>query len=172
MQVAALALPLQKRESSIISSCSVCFFFLLLFSIGVFSYYKIFLKIRQHKLELAPSLRNSRNQAERISVQEINMSRTLSFNVAAGFLLCWIPAWAFVLWKRFFPETAPRIVRLTITFLSRAINPFIYAARNRVFRQEFRKLLCWWKVRRTTTEADSDASRKQDSGEEITLTVV
>ena len=34
-------------------------FLLLPFSIGVFSYYKIFLKIRQHKLEVAPSLQNS-----------------------------------------------------------------------------------------------------------------
>ena len=149
-------------------------FFLLPFSIGVFSYYKIFLKIRQHKLEVAPSLQNSRNQTGRISVQEINMSRTLSY-VAAGFLLCWIPMWAFVLWKRFSPETAPGIVQLTITFLlflSSAINPFIYAARNRIFREEFWKLLCWWKVRRTTTEADSDASGKRHSGEEITVTVV
>ena len=83
--------------------------------------------------------------------------------------------WAFVLWKRFSPETAPRIVQLTITFLlflSSAINPFIYAARSRVFREEFRKLLCWWKVRRTTTKTDSDASGKRDSGGEITLTVV
>ena len=98
------------------------------------------------------------------------MNRTLAY-VAGGFLLCWIPIWAFVLLKRFSPETAPRIVQLTITFLlflSSAINPFIYASRNRVFREEFRKLLCWWKVRRTTTETDSDVSGKRDSGEEIT----
>ena len=88
---------------------------------------------------------------------------------------CWIPAWAFTLWKRFSPETAPRIVQLTIQFplyLSSTINPFIYAARNRVFRKEFRKLLCWWQVRRTSTEADSDANAKQGRGEKITHTVV
>ena len=149
-------------------------FFLLPFSIGLFSYCNIFLKVRQHQVNVAPFLRNSRNQEGRISVQEINMSCTLAY-VAGGFLLCWIPAWAFALWKRFSPETAPRIVQLTIQFLlflSSTINPFIYAARNRVFREEFRKLLCWWQVRRTTTEADSDANAKRSRGEEITRTVV
>ena len=108
-------------------------FFLLPFSIGLFSCCKIFLNIRQHQVNVVPSLQNSRDQAGvRISVQEINMSCTLAC-VAGGFLL--VPAWAFTLWKRFSPETAPRIVHLTIQFLlylSSTINPFIYAARNRV----------------------------------------
>ena len=47
-----------------------------------------------------------------------------------------------------------------------------YAARNRVFREEFWKLLCWWQVRRTSTEADSDANARRGRGEEITHTVV
>ena len=70
---------------------------------------------------------------------------------------------------------APRIVHLTITFLlflSSTINPFFYAARNRVFQEEFRKLLCWWKVTHTTTEADSDANTKRGRGEKITHTIV
>ena len=76
--------------------------------------------------------------------------------------------WAFALLKRFSPDTAPRIVQLTVQFLiylSSTINPFIYAARNRVFCEEFRKLLCWWKVSRSSTEADSGANRKEDRGE-------
>ena len=62
-------------------------------------------------------------------------------------------------WKAF-----PRIVQLTSTFLvflSSTIDPFIYAARNRVFREEFRKLLCWWKVKSATSVADSGASQKR-----------
>ena len=141
-------------------------FFILPFSIGLFSYFKIFLKIRQHKFDVAPSLQNSRNQAGRISMQEINMSRALSY-VAAGFLLCWIPMWGFTLWKRFSPDTASRIVELSSTFflfLSSTINPFIYAAKNRAFREEFRKLLCWWKKGSTTSKAGSCASGKRCRG--------
>ena len=154
-------------ENRIIHYCFMSgLFFVLPFFIGLFSYYKIFLKIHQHEVDVASSLRNSR-----ISVQEINMSRTLTY-VAGGFLLCWIPMWAFALWKRFSPDMAPRMVQLTVQFLlylSSTINPFIYAARNRVFREEFGKLLCWylcwWKVSRSTTEADSGANRKGYRGE-------
>ena len=140
-------------------------FFLLPLSIGLFSYYKIFLKTRQHKVDVAPSLQNSRNQAGRTSVQEINMSRTLTY-VGAGFLLCWILMWAFSFWKRFSPDTAPRTVQLAAQFLlylSSTINPFIYAFRHSVFREEFLKLLCWWKVSRTS-EAVSSESRKGSCG--------
>ena len=61
-----------------------------------------------------------------------------------------------------------------ISFISEQHNKSIYnyAARNRVFREEFRKLLCWWQVRRTSTEADSDANARRGRGEEITHTVV
>ena len=104
-------------KNRIVHYCFVLgLFFILPFSIGLFSYYSLLLKIRQHKFDVAPSLQNSRNQAGRISVQEINMSRTLAC-VAGGFLLCWIPMWAFALWKRFSPDTAPRIVQLTVQFL-------------------------------------------------------
>ena len=83
-------------ESRIIHYCVVFgLFFLLPLAIGLFSYYKIFLKSRQHKVDVAVSLRNSKNQAGRTSVQEINMSRTLAY-VAGGFLLCWILMWALV----------------------------------------------------------------------------
>ena len=133
-------------ENKIVHYCPVLgLFFILPFSIGLFSYFKIFLKIRQHKFDVAPSLQNSRNQAGRTSFQEINMSRILSY-VAAGFLLCWIPMWGFTLWKRFSPDTSSRIVELSSTFflfLSSTTNPFIYAAKNRTFREEFCKLLCW-----------------------------
>ena len=162
-------------EKKIIHFCVVFgLFFLLSFSIGLFSYYKIFLKTRQHQVNVAPSLQNSRNQAGRISVQEINMSRTLAY-VAGGFLICWVPMWGLIFWKRFSPDTAPRIVQLTVLFLlylSSTINPFIYAARNRVFREEFRKLLCWWKERRITTEADSGANRKRGRGKKTTETAI
>ena len=104
-----------------------------------------------------PQLENSNNRVGRISRQEININRLLSY-VAAGFPICWVPMWAFTFWKRFFPDTAPRIIKLLVTlllFLSSTINPFIYAATNRVFREEFCKLLCWWRVRKIASEVDS-----------------
>jgi len=116
MQFAAFPSPHQKTESFITVSCLVCFLFTVVHR--SLRYYKIFLKVHQHdhEVNVAPSLRNSRNQAGRISVQEINISGTLAY-VAGGFLLCWILMWAFLLWKRLSPDTAPRIVQLTIVFL-------------------------------------------------------
>ena len=94
-------------EDRIIHYCFVLgLFFVLSFFVGLFSYYKMFLKIRRHEVYVAPSLQNSRNQAGRTSVQVINMSRTLAC-VAGGFLLCWILMWTFILWRRFSPDTAP-----------------------------------------------------------------
>ena len=158
-----------KSENRIIHYCVVfLLYFALPFAIAFFSYYKVFLKIRQHKLDVAPSLQNTSPTATgRISVQEINVSRVLSY-VVVGFLVCWIPMWAFIFWKRFSPDTAPRVTQLTaifLLFLSSTINPFIYAATNPAFRKEFCKLLCWWRVRQITPEADADAKQRGRSNE-------
>ena len=148
-----------KTENRIIHYCIVFgLFFIVPFAIAFFSYYKVFLKIRQHKNDVTASLRNTNViRAGRVSVQEINITRVLSY-VAAGFLVCWIPMWVFVFWKRFSPDTAPRIVQLIIAFLfilSSTIKPFIYATTNSLFREEFRKLLCWWKMREITPDTES-----------------
>lgn len=139
------------------------FFFALPFLAGCVSYYKVSDKIRQHKLDVAQTLQNT-NQTEiaRISVQEISISRVL-FYVAAGFLVCWIPMWTFIFWKRFFPDTAPRLIQLLVVFflfLSSTINPFIYAATNRVFREEFYNLMCWWRVRKVTPDSVIGSDRR------------
>ena len=122
------------------------FFFVLPFFIGCFSYCKVFSKIYQHQQNIVPSLQNVPSSSTgRISVREINISRALGF-VGAGFLVCWIPPWVFAFWKRFSPDTSPRITELLVTFLlflSASINPLIYTATNADFRNEFRKLLCW-----------------------------
>lgn len=162
---AVCSISFSKSENRIIHYCvTFGLFFVLPFSIGFFSYYKVFLKIRQHKHNVAPSLQQSSSRAARISVQEINISCVLSY-IVVGFLICWVPMWAFVMWKRFSPDTAPPIVQLFVTFLlflSSAINPFIYAATNRVFREEFRKLLCCWKVG-GGLETDSGMNHSRDN---------
>ena len=115
--------------------------------VASFSYYKVFSTLRQHKLQVVPSFNTVSRTGRTISVREINISRTL-FYVAAAFLFCWIPLWAFASWKRSSPETAPRVVELLVTlmlFLSASINPFIYISTSHAFRGEFNKLLCWRK---------------------------
>ena len=140
-------------EKRIAHYCVVWALFLVLpISIAFFSYYQITKKVNQHKVDVAPSLElNANNRAGRgVSIQEINLSRVLSY-VVAGLLFCWVPMWVFILWKRFSPDSAPRGIQLSaifLLFLSSTINPFIYAATNRKFREEFYKLMCWWKVRR------------------------
>ena len=137
-------------------------FSLLPFFIACFSYYKVFSTLRQHKLHAVPSLKNNKNRTGRISVKEIKISRTLSY-VAAGFLFCWIPLWAFAFWKRLSPETAPRIVELFVTlmlFISASINPFIYTTTSGAFRGEFNKLLCWWKATRVAPKLDSVVGKR------------
>ena len=130
--------------------------------------------MRQHQVNVAPSLQDSRDQAGvRISVQEINMSCTLAC-VAGGFLLD--TNVSIYTLEALFPRNGSKncTVNNPISFISEQHNKSIYnyAARNRVFREEFRKLLCWWQVRRTSTEADSDANARRGHGEEITHTVV
>ncbi|XP_022797941.1 histamine H1 receptor-like [Stylophora pistillata] len=119
-------------------------------SVAFYSYYKIFMKTLQHKSEVAPSLETNVDRFGKVSVQEIKVCRALAF-IIAGFLLCWVPMWAFLFWMRFSRETAPRSIQLAaiqLLFLSSTINPFIYAATNRAFRNEFYRMLCWWKKRR------------------------
>ena len=158
------------EERRIAHYCVVWSLFLVLpFSVAFYSYYKISKKIRQHKVDVAPSLElNMQNRAGRVSVQEINLCRVLSY-VVAGFLLCWVPMWVFIFWKRFSPDTAPRGVQLSaifLLFLSSTINPFIYAVTNRAFRKEFYNLLCCWKARRIAPAGDYSTAKNKnvDSG--------
>ena len=163
---AVCSITFSKFENRLAHYCCVfAFFFVLPFSVGVFSYYKIVLSIRQHKRAVVPSLRNSNGVRDgRISVREVDISRVLWY-IAAGFLLCWIPMWAFIIWKRFFSTTAPRIAQqlvIVFLFLSSTINPFIYAATNSVFREEFRKLLFFWRVRRARRMTELDTEKRKD----------
>ena len=117
----------------------------LALSIGIFSYYKIFLKTNQQQHNVVPSPQNrTENGSVTNSVKEININRVLLY-VAAGFLCCWIPMWALTLWFRLSFETCPRIAALLATFLyyfSASINPFIYTFTNDAFRKQFQTLLC------------------------------
>ena len=132
-------------ESQIVHYCiTVGLLFVLPLCVGIFSYYKIFLKTNGHQHNVISSLQNrSENGSVTNSVREIKLTRML-FLVTTGFLCCWIPMWVFVLWFRFSPETSSRITVLLAAFfiyLSASVNPIIYAFTNGEFRREFRKLL-------------------------------
>ena len=133
-------------ENQIVHYCTTFgLLFVLPLFVGIFSYYKIFLKTNEHQHSVVSSLQNgSENGSVTNSVREVKLARMLVL-VAAGFLCCWIPMWVFVLWFRFFPETSSRISEFLVTFLfylSVSINPIIYAFTNGEFRREFCKLLC------------------------------
>ena len=114
--------------------------------------------IRQHNI----------NASSSISSHEIKISKS-PFAVVFAFMICWIPFWIIVVLRRFkLVATMPRSVELLCMFLfylSNAINPFIYAGMNPVFRKEFRNLLCCGRNRREF--AISFSSRKEMSTDEV-----
>ena len=146
-----------------------CMMFGLFFTVplcsGMFSYYKVLSTTHQHQVNTAPSLRYRTNCGGSSSLKEIHVTRVLLY-VATGFLCSWIPMWAFILWKRFSPETCLRKAANLVTFflfLSATINPFIYAFTNCGFQTEFRKLLCCRHASNQVSVADVDeVSERED----------
>lgn len=121
-------------------------FFVLPFSIAIFSYYHVNTKIRQHNLEMVPYLQQRMTRAG-ISIHEIKITKSLSV-VIAGFVICWLPMWTIALLTRFRPDLIGEQSELLSTFLiflSATINPFIYAWTSRAFRLVFWKMLFSWK---------------------------
>ena len=106
-------------------------------------YSKVLKAFCQHQAGVFPSLRHSRGNEARISVQEIRLSRSL-FIVFFTFLSCWIPLWVIVVLRRFFIVRMPRNVELLCMFflyISSSVNPVMYAEMNSLFRKEFRQII-------------------------------
>ena len=118
-------------------------FFILPLAVTIFSYRKVYKKIREHNMGAGQALHTQAGNTA-IGSHEIRISRSL-FVVVFAFMLCWLPLWVITLLTRLhIVANMPRNVQLLCTFslsLSNTINPFIYAGMNRVFRKEFRKLL-------------------------------
>ena len=137
-------------------------FFVLPLAVTTFSYRKVLKKIREHNTGTAQSLRINNN--ETVTSNEIRLSKSL-FVVVFAFMLCWVPAWVITILTRLvFGNKMPRNVQLLCTFflnISNAINPFIYAGMNPVFRREFRKLLgCKFGVRVESSLSQQSSSRR------------
>ena len=137
-------------------------FFVLPLAVTIFSYRKVLKKIQEHNTGTAQSLRINNN--ETVTSNEIRLSKSL-FVVVFAFMLCWVPAWFITILTRLgFFNKMPRNVQLLCTFflnISNAINPFIYAGMNPVFRREFRKLLgCKFGVRVESSLSQQSSSRR------------
>ena len=137
-------------------------FFALPLAVTIFSYRKVLKKIREHNTGTVQSLRMNNNKT--VTSNEIRLSKSL-FVVVFAFMLCWVPAWVItILTRLFFGNKMPRNVQLLCTFflnISNAINPFIYAGMNPVFRREFRKLLgCKFGVRIESSLSRQSSSRR------------
>ena len=137
-------------------------FFALPLAVTIFSYRKVLKKIREHNTGTARNLGTNNN--ETVTTKEIRLSKSL-FVVVFAFMLCWVPAWVITILTRLvFGNKMPRNVQLLCTFflnISNAINPFIYAGMNPVFRREFRKLLgCKFGVRVESSLSQQSSSRR------------
>lgn len=119
-------------------------FFILPMILTIFSYRKVFIKIREHNAISARSLENQEGHFASVTTHEIRISRSL-FVVVFAFMLCWIPVWLITILTRLsIVDTMPRNIQLLCTFflnLSNTVNPFIYAGMNPLFRREFRRIL-------------------------------
>ena len=118
-------------------------FFVLPLAIAIFSYRKVFKKIKEHNAVSVRALQRQDGDTT-VSRHEIRLGRSL-FAVVFAFMVCWIPSWVITILTRFnIVGTMPRNVELLCAFLvslSNTINPFIYAGMNPMFRREFRRIL-------------------------------
>ena len=158
-------------------------FFILPLAVTIFSYRKVYKRIREHNVGAAQALHTCQTGNTAISSQEIRISRSL-FVVVFAFMLCWLPLWVVNLLSRFrVVANMPRNAQLLCAFclsLSNTINPFIYAGMNPTFRKEFQKILRCESSHliqdikqasneiRATTSTRSQANNENQSGD-ITL---
>ena len=142
----ALCVPVYSSEqNALIHYCiTISIFFLFPFTVFVFSYFHVYKVIRRHNRRVGVIFHN-RATHTRVTVQEINISRSLFFLIAV-FAVCWLPTWAIALPKRLQPTVrlhrSLQLLPVFLPFLSSAINPFVYTGNNPLFKSEFRRLFC------------------------------
>ena len=136
-------------------------FFLASLTTTIFSYIKVAKMIRQHNAAVSSTIHRG-GTGSSITVQEVKLSKSL-FVVVFAFMICWIPFWVIVVLRRFHVvKKMPRNIELLSNFfiyLSNAINPFIYAGMNPIFKSEFKKMFCC--ERRFSNRINPQKSRDQ-----------
>ena len=147
-------------------------FFLLPLAVTIFSYRKVSRKIQEHNINLAMTHQSQRRDAH-FSAHEIRISKSL-FVVVFAFMLCWVPAWLITILARFVGKV-PRNIQLLCAFLvnlSNAINPFIYAGMNPLFRLEFTRILHCAYYKKIRNESGSNADYNQQGSSQRTVALV
>ena len=118
-----------------------CVFVAAPFTLITFCYAKVFYTVSRSNRVFTQE--NNPEQL-RANVEEAKVTKTLAL-VMVSFALCWLPIsiMDYIDTARGEP-TLPRKVYLTygfLAYLSSAVNPFIYGATNRRFRQEYKTVL-------------------------------
>ena len=118
-----------------------CVFVAAPFTFITFCYAKVFYTVSRSNRVF---MQENNPEQLRANVEEAKVTKTLAL-VMASFSLCWLPICTmdYIDAARGEP-TLPRQVYLTygfLAYLSSTINPFIYGATNRRFRQEFKTIL-------------------------------
>jgi len=122
--------------------------FYIAIPIGIisFAYYNIFKTIRKHNQEM----NNTRQGVVlRLNVEEVKITKAL-FAAVLGFIICWGPIAVIDLVDSYSRHqlAVPRQVFLLYIYLgfgSSSINPVIYGVMNRAFREEFVRVLTFWR---------------------------
>ena len=111
------------------------------FTVISFCYYNVFRRLRLN----AKRWRENDDNARRISSEETTLTRTL-FAIVIGYLICWTPVLIIDLMERGVGEWSfPRWVYIVYNdfgLTSSCLNPIIYGAFNKTFRQEYKKIFC------------------------------
>ena len=142
----ALCMNVHKREFGKIVHyfLVVGLFFLFPLVATIFSYKKVSKHIQEHNMGVVQALQSHSEDMTTVNTHEIRICRSL-YVIVFAFMLCWTPSWVILIFSRFHVIVRmPQAVQLLCTFLvylSSALNPFIYAGMNPLFRREFRRLL-------------------------------
>jgi hypothetical protein len=129
------------REVSFLLTILV-FYVILSLIVMAISYVQVSKTIRNHNLQLAGTMRLNRRLST-ISVEEIRITKTL-FVLVLAFTICWIPVYTAVSVIRTGVGSLPQagsVFASYMIFITSSINPFIYAFKNKAFRQEFKNIL-------------------------------
>ncbi|KAA0703893.1 Histamine H2 receptor [Triplophysa tibetana] len=129
--------------------------YVLLFSIGIFYfpllvmcgvYHRIFCVAREQVCRIRAATPSCAQSAA--AVREHKATVTLA-SVLGAFVLCWFPYFTYFtyigMWRETHPSDLSHSVVLWLGYLNSALNPILYPALNRDFRQAYGQLLhCRW----------------------------